>query len=57
MVRRALTRQTRWYQNRCSTFKIKDFIVQKTVWENFGILTPGDLNFDLSQKMTGMISK
>ena len=29
MVRRALTRQTRWYQNRCSTFKIKDFIVQK----------------------------
>ena len=29
MVRRALTRQTRWYQNRCSTFNIKDFIVQK----------------------------
>ena len=28
MVRRALTRQTRWYQNRCSTFKIKDFIVE-----------------------------
>ena len=27
-------RQTRWYQNRCSTFKIKDFIVQKTVLEN-----------------------
>ena len=25
--------------------------------ENFGILTPGDLNFDLSQKMTEMISK
>ena len=57
MVRRALTRQTRWYQNRCSTFKIKDFIVQKTDLENFGILTPGDLNFDLNQKMTEMISK
>ena len=25
--------------------------------ESFGILTPGDLNFDLSQKMTEMISK
>ena len=33
MVRRALTRQTRWYQNRCSTFKIKDFIVQKPFWK------------------------
>ena len=57
MVRRALTRQTRWYQIRCSTFKINDFIVEKTVSENFGILAPGDLNFDLSQKMTEMISK
>ena len=28
MVRRALTRQIRWYQNRCSTFKIKDCILQ-----------------------------
>ena len=28
MVRHALTRQTRWYQNRCSTFKIKDAIVK-----------------------------
>ena len=55
MVRRALTRQTRWY--RWSTFKIKDFIVEKTVVENFGILIPGYLNFDLSQKMTEMISK
>ena len=27
-VRRAFTRQTRWYQNRCSTFKIKYFIVE-----------------------------
>ena len=26
-------------------------------YENFGILTPGDVNFDLSQKMTEMISK
>ena len=50
MVRRALTRQTGWYQIRCSIFKIKDFIVEKTVLENFGILTPGDSNFDLSQK-------
>ena len=57
MVRRALTRQTRWYQIRCSIFKIKDFIVEKTVLENFGILTPGDPNFDLSEKMTEMISK
>ena len=30
MIRRALTRQTRWYQIRCSTFKIKDFIVKKS---------------------------
>ena len=28
MVRRALARQTRWYENRCSIFKIKDFIVE-----------------------------
>ena len=33
MVRRALTRQTRWYQIRCSTFKIKDFIVEKLFWK------------------------
>ena len=33
MVRRALTRQTRWYQNHCSSFKIKDFIVQKPLWK------------------------
>ena len=33
MVRRALTRQTRWYQNRCSTFKIESFIVQKPFWK------------------------
>ena len=33
MVRRALTRQTRWYQHHCSTFKIKDFIVQKPFGE------------------------
>ena len=32
-IRRASTRQTRWYQNRCSTFKIKDFIVEKPVWK------------------------
>ena len=32
MVRRALTRQTRWYQISCSTFKIKDFIVEKPFW-------------------------
>ena len=56
MVRRTVTRQTRLYQNRCSTFKIK-FYRPKTVLENFGILTPGDLSFDLSLKMTEMISK
>ena len=33
MVRRALSRQTRWYQNRCSTFKNKDFIVEKPFWK------------------------
>ena len=33
MVWRALTRQTRWYQNRCSTFKNKDFIVEKPFWK------------------------
>ena len=33
MFRRALTRQTRWYQNRCSTFKIKDFIVENPFWK------------------------
>ena len=32
-VRRALTRQTRWYQICCSTFKIKDFIVEKPFWK------------------------
>ena len=57
MVRRALTRKTRWYQIRFSIFKIKDFIVENPFWENFGILIPGDPNFDLSQKMTEMISK
>ena len=34
MVRRALTRQTRWCQIRCSTFKINDFIVEKPFWKN-----------------------
>ena len=33
MVRRALTRQTRWYQIRSSTFKINDFIVEKPFWK------------------------
>ena len=33
MVRHALTRQTRWYQNRCSTFNIKDLIVEKQFWK------------------------
>ena len=50
MFRRALTSQTRWYQIRCSVFKIKDFIVEKNALENFGIVTPGDPNFDLSEK-------
>ena len=36
--------------------KVK-IISSKTRFENFEILTPGDLNFDLSQKMTEMISK
>ena len=33
MVRRALTRQTRWYHNRCSTFEIKNFVVQNQFWK------------------------
>ena len=33
MARRALTRQTRWYQIRCSIFKIKDFIVENPFWK------------------------
>ena len=33
MVRRALTRQTQWYQIRSSIFKIKDFIVEKLFWK------------------------
>ena len=33
MVRRALTRQTRRHQMRCSTFKITDFIVEKPFWK------------------------
>ena len=33
MVRRALTRQTQWYQIRCSIFKIKDFVVEKPFWK------------------------
>ena len=33
MVRRALTRQTRWCQIRCSIFKINDFIVEKPFWK------------------------
>ena len=33
MVRRALTRQTQWYQIRCSIFKTKDFIVEKPFWK------------------------
>ena len=43
MVRRALTRQTRWYQIRCSIFKIKDFIVEKPfwkIWEFWPLETP-----------------
>ena len=35
MVRRALRRQTRWYNNSCSTFKIWDFIVENPFWEIF----------------------
>ena len=33
MVRRALRRQTQWYQIRCSIFKIEDFIVEKPFWK------------------------
>ena len=53
MIRRALTRQTRWYQIRRSIFKIKDFIVEN----RFGKFWNFDPNIDLSQKMTEMISK
>ena len=33
MIRRIFTRQTRWYQYCCSTFKINDFIVEKPFWK------------------------
>ena len=33
MIRRALPRQTRWYQNCCSAFTMKDFIVQNLFWK------------------------
>ena len=33
MVRRALTRQTRWYQNRCSISNIKGFVVENPFWK------------------------
>ena len=48
MVRRASTRQTRWYQNRCSIFKIKDFIVEKPFWKifEFGPLEASILTWD-----------
>ena len=35
MVQRALTRQTSWYPNRFSTFKIKDCTVEKPFWNFF----------------------
>ena len=35
VVRRALPRQTRWYNNRCSTFKINDLIVVNRFWKIF----------------------
>ena len=56
MVRRALTRQTRWYQIRCSIFKIKDFIVEKPFWKILEFW-PLETTIYLSQKMTEMISK
>ena len=48
MVRRASMRQTRWYQNRCSTFKINDFIVEKPFWKifEFGPLEASVLTWD-----------
>ena len=56
MVRRTLPRQTRWYQIRCSTFTIKDCIVEKPSGKI--------LNFDPwwpqvwpEPKMTEVISK
>ena len=57
MVRGALTRQTRWYQIRCSTFKIKDFIVEKPFRKilKFWPLVTSILTWE--KKMTEMISK
>ena len=53
MVRRALTRQTRYSHNRCSIFyyllKQRRYR-RKTILVNFDLLTSGDLNFDLSLK-------
>ena len=57
MVRRALTRQTRWCQIRCSTFKNKDFIVENPFWKilEFWPLETSILTW--AKKMTEMISK
>ena len=41
MVRRAFTRQTRWYQNRCSAFKMNDFIVDNPFWKIVEFWPPG----------------
>ena len=58
MVRRALTRQTRWYQIRCSVFKIKDFNVEKPFWIFFLEFWPLETPIlTWAKKMTEMISK
>ena len=56
MVRRALTRLTRWYKNRCSTFKSKYLIVENPFWKflNFDPWWPQFLNW---AKKWQMISK
>ena len=57
MVRRALTRQTRWYEIRCSTFTIKDFIVENAFWKILKFWPLVTLILAWEKKMTEMISK
>ena len=54
---RGLTRKTRWYQIRCSTFKFTDFIVEKPFRKilEFWPLVTSILTW--AKKMTEMISK
>ena len=56
MARRALMNKRDGIRIVALPLKLR-ILSSKTLSGNFRILTPGDLDFDLSQKMTEMISK